>query len=167
MQWWDQAPYTAWKTHFRVAAWITLHLAPATLCLYLISQLGPSWQKFQCTFLFVCWWCCFPNGSSTAGGFILLLLLPNGFKPSLLLKPACPSAPVQEMLMGPCMAHLRGLCPWSQQCTGDGRKPVSQVLLPDTSGEMHETSQGGWSCAECQQGCVLFVFIHASAVLTA
>ena len=144
--------------------------------MYLIAQLGPSWQEFQCAFLFVCWCCCFPNGSSTAGVFILLSLLYNGFKLSLLLKPACPSASVQEMLMGPCMAQLTRLWPQSQRRARDGRRSwggcwvrcYSQIPNRDAgAGKKCETSQAGSSCAEHQQGCVLFFFIHVNAVVTA
>lgn len=106
-----------------------LDLAPAALCMYLISQLRLSWQKFRCTFLSLCWCCFFPNGSSTAGGLILLSLLFNGFK--LLLKPFCWSEAVHGALHGSAdtvaiepTVHWR----WQEEL----RELVSQVLLPDT-----------------------------------
>lgn len=83
------------------------------------------WQKFHCLFLFVCCWCCFPDGRSSAGGVILLVF--NGFKLSLLLKPACPAAE------GAVQGSVTRLWPWNQQCRGAGGAGglLGQVLLPD------------------------------------
>lgn len=110
-----------------LAAGIALHLAPAALSKPLISHLQPPWQTFQCLFLFVCWWCCFPDGSSSAGGVILLFF--NGFRLSLLLKPACPPAE------GAVHGSVTRLWPRSQQCM-EGQEELGelldQVLLSDT-----------------------------------